>query len=194
MADTKLIKSRGEHWVCSLLAAHGWAPALTRDGLERTDILAAHPEALVPVAIQVKAASKGKARPWVLDGSAHHPAKGKHEWFVLVELADSPTGHSRCFVVPRDHVEGATWISHRAWALDPAATRARNTGPDQSRMFTDDFAGYEDRWELLKCPTNKVPVRLSKRLKDAAESYAGYPPGSPWNGKAHGWDPPAAPI
>lgn len=40
MADTKMTKSVGEHWTCATLARHGWAPALTRDGMERTDILA----------------------------------------------------------------------------------------------------------------------------------------------------------
>jgi hypothetical protein len=35
-----MIKTVGEHWVCATLARYGWAPALTRDGLERTDILA----------------------------------------------------------------------------------------------------------------------------------------------------------
>ncbi len=40
MPDTKMPKSAGEHWVCSVLARLGWAVALTRDGLERTDILA----------------------------------------------------------------------------------------------------------------------------------------------------------
>jgi hypothetical protein len=36
-----MVKAAGEHWVASMLARHSWAPALTRDGLERTDILAA---------------------------------------------------------------------------------------------------------------------------------------------------------
>jgi predicted AAA+ superfamily ATPase len=40
MADTKQTKTIGEHLVASELARRGWAPALTRDGLERTDILA----------------------------------------------------------------------------------------------------------------------------------------------------------
>ena len=35
-----MVKTAGEHWVCATLARYGWAPALTRDGLERTDILA----------------------------------------------------------------------------------------------------------------------------------------------------------
>jgi len=42
VADTKQTKTIGEHHVASELARRGWAPALTRDGLERTDILAVH--------------------------------------------------------------------------------------------------------------------------------------------------------
>ena len=42
MADTKQTKTIDEHHVAAELARRGWAPALTRDGLERTDILAAH--------------------------------------------------------------------------------------------------------------------------------------------------------
>lgn len=42
VADMKMTKSSGEHWVCSMLSQYGWAAALTRDGLERTDILAVH--------------------------------------------------------------------------------------------------------------------------------------------------------
>ncbi len=40
--DRKLTGSAGEHHVCSMLARYGWAASLTRDGLERTDILAVH--------------------------------------------------------------------------------------------------------------------------------------------------------
>ena len=40
VSDTKAVKSVGEFWTCCKLAMNGWAPALTRDGLERTDILA----------------------------------------------------------------------------------------------------------------------------------------------------------
>jgi hypothetical protein len=61
--DYKMIKSAGEHWVCATLARHGWAPALTRDGLERTDILAVSTKlAERPVIeMQVKTASQRSA-------------------------------------------------------------------------------------------------------------------------------------
>lgn len=71
--DYKMIKSAGEHWVCATLARHGWAPALTRDGLERTDIVAVSTKlAERPVIeMQVKTASqRGEATKWVLGTKA----------------------------------------------------------------------------------------------------------------------------
>ena len=59
MPDTKMTKTIGEHWVCTTLARLGWAPALTRDAIERTDILAVGTQhADRPrIEIQVKAAN-----------------------------------------------------------------------------------------------------------------------------------------
>jgi hypothetical protein len=48
MIDTKMVKTAGEHWACSMLARHGWAPALTRDGTERTDVLTVSKSTDVP--------------------------------------------------------------------------------------------------------------------------------------------------
>ena len=59
MADNKLIKSAGEHWVCSVLSRLGWAAALTRDGVERTDILAANLDGK-HISIQVKTTQEWK--------------------------------------------------------------------------------------------------------------------------------------
>jgi hypothetical protein len=58
VVDTKQTKTIGEHHVAAELARRGWAPALTRDGLERTDILAVltEGEQRRMVEIQVKAA------------------------------------------------------------------------------------------------------------------------------------------
>jgi len=74
MVDTKMTKTVGEHWVCATLARHDWAPALTRDGIARTDILAVG--TLLPnrptVEIQVKTAS-ARGEP-VMGAWGHHPA------------------------------------------------------------------------------------------------------------------------
>jgi hypothetical protein len=61
MVDTKLVKSAGEHWVCAALAHAGWAAALTRDGLARTDILAVHTGTGQLIEVQVKAASYARS-------------------------------------------------------------------------------------------------------------------------------------
>jgi hypothetical protein len=49
VADTKLVKSAGEHWVCRVRSRPGWTAALTRDGIARTDVLAANSATCLPV-------------------------------------------------------------------------------------------------------------------------------------------------
>jgi hypothetical protein len=88
-----MTKTVGEHWVCATLARHGWAPALTRDGIERTDILAVgtHLPRRPTLEIQVKTASdRGTGTSWPLGGVVHEFAASEHEWFVLVLLPTVP--------------------------------------------------------------------------------------------------------
>ena len=137
MADTKMIKTIGEHWVCATLARHKWAPALTRDGLERTDILAVgtHLDHRPTVEIQVKTASQSSGiTRWVLGLKAQELARSVHEWFVLVIVPSYPSP-LRGFVVPRDHVAAATWMVHQEWRTDPTVPAGkRNAGLDAARI------------------------------------------------------------
>ena len=186
MADTKMSKSAGEHWVCSVLARHNWAAALTRDGLERTDILAVNTNGpRRQIEVQVKAIqAKGSKGKWPLGLKSQQPALSQHEWYVLVMLDPStPTVAPRSFIVPRDHVAAAAWIGHMDWLNDPEALPGkRNVGPDQSRVGVDAFELYEDRWDLLGTPTDEVPVMLPKRYRELAvdEPRVGLPEGHPW--------------
>ena len=118
-----MTKTVGEHWVCATLARHDWAPALTRDGIARTDILAV-----------------GTLLP-------NRPT----EWLILVLLPGLPSP-PRAFVVPRDHVCAATWIAHQAWLTDPSAPEGkRNADLSRARVSLDVWHGYEDCWDLLGC-------------------------------------------
>ena len=130
MADTKMTKTIGEHWVCATLARHGWAPALTRDGLERTDILAVstHLARRTTTEIQVKTAhSRGESTNWLVGTKAQLIVESEHEWFVFVLLPDLPS-IPRAFVVPRNHVSAAAWIGYWDWFKAPAAPAGtRNT-------------------------------------------------------------------
>jgi hypothetical protein len=182
MSDLKLIKLAGEHWVCSVMAGHGWGVALTRDGLEHADILGVHSSTRRMVEVQVKTASFRPRPSFRLNSKAQEVSKSDHEWFVLVALDESPSKGARGFVVPRDHVSAAAWIAHQDWRTDPTALPGkRNAGLDQSIVQATVFAGYLDRWELLLKPTREAPVLLPPRYRDMAmEDRVGLPPGHPW--------------
>jgi hypothetical protein len=93
VVDRKMTKTVGEHWVCATLARHNWAPALTRDGIARTDIQAVgtHLANRPTVEIQVKTATDtGIRTSWPLGGITGQTAASEHEWFVLVILPEFP--------------------------------------------------------------------------------------------------------
>jgi len=191
--DTKLTKSIGEHHVCAELARHGWAAALTRDGLARTDILAVRADddtrrTLVEVQVKTTVAKPGKAN-WPLGENSQKPAVGPREWFVLVAAPTDLALPVRSFVVPRDHIAAAAWIGHMSWLTDPDAKRARNTPVAQSRVSLDVFADYEGRWDLLDTDTtDDVPVLLPTWMRDNIDrDGVGLPEGHPWQTKLPSW-------
>ena len=192
MADNKMIKMAGEHWVCAVLARHGWAAALTRDGLERTDILAVNTgPGRRMVEVQVKTASFGGARTsWLLGEKSVRPAQSDREWYALVQLAAEPNGLPATYVVPRDHVAAATWIVHQNWLTDPSVPAGKRNAPI-SRARVDDTVWrlYQDRWDLLAEPADKAPVLLPSWLKErAGETRVGLPPGHPWLENLPAWE------
>ncbi|RAG60000.1 hypothetical protein DN536_40200, partial [Burkholderia multivorans] len=73
--------------VAAELARRGRAPALNRDGLERTDILAvlADPENRRMVEIQVKTArgSAWRSISWPLGAKSQGPSQNEREYFVM---------------------------------------------------------------------------------------------------------------
>lgn len=191
MADTKQTKTIGEHHVCAVLARHGWAPALTRDGLERTDILAVHTHGERPrIEVQVKSARGRTPRcSWPLGLKSQQPAVNDREWFVLVAIDPEPSVPLRDFVVPRDHVAAAAWISHMGWLTDPAAPAGKRKAlVENSRVLLPILAGYEDRWDLLSTPTKNVPVLLPSHYRDLAiDPRVGLPAGHPWRAQLPAW-------
>ena len=189
--DKKLTKASGEHWVCSMLARHCWAPALTRDGLERTDILAvaACVETRPTVEIQVKTATQmAGVTSWFLGAKGLLHSRSHHEWYVFVMLPMPPSA-PRGFVVPRDHVSASTWIVHQNWRTDPSAPAGkRNTDVSQARVNSTVWEGYENRWDLLERPTSEVPVLLPAWLRPmAVDPRVSLPPGHPWMVRLPDW-------
>ena len=191
MADHKQTKTVGEHWACANLARHGWAPALTRDGVERTDVLAVNTQldSRPTVEVQVKTASgDGAATSWILGSKAQLPSKSNREWFVLVVLPSWPRS-MRSFVVPRDHVAAAAWVVHMNWLRDPTVPPGtRNVGVERARVRIEIFAAYEDRWDLLRTPTDEVCVLLPSWIRQrSVEPGIGLPIAHPWREELPDW-------
>lgn len=193
VADNKMTKSVGEHWTCSELARSGWAPALTRDGLERTDILAVatHLPERPTIDVQVKAANEtAGVTSWPLGYADKMEARSDREWFVLVLIPRARNGQVRGYVVPRTHVTAASWIAHMDWLTKPDVPVGRRNAPvSRSRVRRQVWGGYESRWDLLDVPTPQVPVLLPNWMRERAfEERVGLPPVHPWTAELPaGW-------
>jgi hypothetical protein len=189
VVDKKLVKSVGEHWVCSVMAALGWAVALTRDGLARTDLLGLHTESGIRVEVQVKSASFGQHPGWMMGKTGLLPSRSPHEWYVFVALPQCPWEAPRGFVVPRDHAVAGFWIAHQDWLANPMVVPGkRNASILAGRVHEPTFKRYENKWELLSAPTTDVPVLLPPSYRDLALSdRVGLPPNHPWLGTMPEW-------
>jgi hypothetical protein len=189
VTDTKLVKSAGEHWACTVLSRLGWAVALTRDGLARTDVLGVHPPTGRMIEVQVKASSPSSTR-FMLGAKGCDPAITDREWYVLVALPAVEWESARTYVVPRDHVAAATWIEHQEWLTNPnAAAGKRNTPIAGARVNAWVFARYEQRWDLLDLPTSEVPVMLPPRFREwGLGDRVGLRPDHPWSSDMPSWD------
>ena len=182
--DTKLTGVAGEHYVCSMLARYRWAPSLTRDGLERTDILAVHTETRRMIEVQVKTLrvnTPGGRGAWPLGLKGTRRAIRDHEWYVMVTLPPPPA-EPECYVIPRDHVAAATWIAHTYWFTDPAVPAGtRNTPIQNARVSVKEFVRYRERWDDLQTPTSEVPVLLHPWMRNAMhDERVGLPEDHPW--------------
>lgn len=193
MGDTKQTKTIGEHHVAAELARRGWAPALTRDGLERTDILAVLTEAAERrlVEVQVKAARGPRMDviSWPLGLKSQAPSLHEREYFVMVAIPHHLQESPRSFVVPRVHVAAAAWIEHMNWLTDPDALPGKRNAPvERSRVLLRTFAAYEDRWDLLEVDQSAAPVLLPSNYRTLALSTrVGLPPRHEWREGLPAW-------
>ena len=193
MVDTKQTKTIGEHHVAAELARRGWAPALTRDGLERTDILAVLTEGqrrrLIEVQVKAARGAKWGSINWPLGTKTQGPSLHEREYFVLVAVPHDVSLPPRDFVVPRAHVAAAAWIQHMDWLTDPhAAPGKRNAPVERARVGLPVFESYEDRWDLLQIDESAVPVLLPSYLRDLAQDdRVGLPVAHPWREHLPDW-------
>jgi hypothetical protein len=162
-----------------MLARYGWAASLTRDGLERTDVLAVQSTSRDMIEVQVKTVRDGS---WMLGRKGTLADRSGREWYVFVKLGPPPD-LPESYVVPRDHVAAATWIGHQAWLTDPDVPRGRrNTPLEMARIGAEVWAGYRDGWDQLGPDARRAPVRLPRWMRSAMDlERVGLPTEHPWN-------------
>ena len=193
MVDTKQTKTIGEHYVAAELARRGWAPAFTRDGLERTDILAVFTESdnRRMIEVQVKTALRARSHyaNWPLGVKAQGPSKHEREYFVLVAVPHNLEIPPRYFVVPRAHVAAAAWIEHMNWLTDPEAEPGKRNAPvERARVKLQTFKLYENRWDLLFIDEHDAPVLHPPNYRTLAQTErVGLPPGHAWHTSLPDW-------
>ncbi|WP_232466312.1 hypothetical protein [Diaminobutyricimonas sp. LJ205] len=186
MRDTKQAKTIGEHHVAAEMARRGWAPALTRDGLERTDILGVlttgTKRVLVEVQVKTARGARMESISWPLGEKSQKRSAHQREYFVMVAVPDDDTLPPRSFVVPRVHVAAAAWIEHTDWLTSPGIEPGKRNAPvERSRVRLATFEQYEGRWDLLETDQGNAPVLLPPHFRDLAlEGRVGLPLGHEW--------------
>jgi hypothetical protein len=131
--------------------------------------------------IEVQVKTSRKVLTWPLGRKGTLPAISEREWYVFVRLGDVPT-QPRCWIVPRDHVAAATWISHMNWLTDEnAKPGTRNAGIESARVGAEVWERYEDRWDLLHAPATNAPVLLPTWMRAKIDdSLVGLPEHHSW--------------
>lgn len=174
----------GEYFVAAELSLRAWLATVTIKNAPGTDILAQRPATGSIVAIQTKTASFGNK--FQLGKKDELPSRADNEWYVLVKLHEQRT-RPTFYVVPRNVIAGATFAQHREWLSKPRRDgRPRNDGT-QRVMIPSEFAGYEDRWDLLEHPANAAPLLIGAWYEKCVRDF-GLPPGHP------GWPAPSHPA
>lgn len=193
MADTKQTKTIGEHHVAAELARRGWAPALTRDGLERTDILAVMAEGpdrrLIEIQVKTARGPRMNKISWPLGLKSQSRSRHDREYFALVAVPQDLSQAPRTFVVPRIHLAAAAWIAHMHWLTDPDAPEGQRNAPvDRARVFLETLTGYENRWDLLSVDQLEAFVLLPSHYRGLAlSSRVGLPPEHEWHDGVPEW-------
>lgn len=186
MVDTKQTKTIGEHYAAAELARRGWAPALTRDGLERTDILAVKTDGdrrLIEVQVKTAMNTAWQYVNWPLGEKSQQPSASEVEYFVMVGVLSDTSVPPRFFVVPRSHVAAAAWIAHQNWLTEPGIPAGKRNAPvSRSRVHLKTFERYEDRWDLLEVDERACPVLLPAEYRGfALEARVGLPADHAWH-------------
>jgi hypothetical protein len=135
----------GTYLAAAELVRHGFIVSALSQTAKGIDILAADPQTLQPLAIQVKTSRKGK-REWMLR-AAHEHIRAPGLFYILVDM---PEGKAPEFHVVRSRVVADNIRKgHRRWKRR-RGKHGQAHGVSDVRMFYDSYGKWLNRWDVLK--------------------------------------------
>lgn len=128
----------GTYLAAAELVRQGFIVSALSQTAKGIDILAADPETLRPLAVQVKTTTK-KRREWMLNEKAE-AYKTPGLFYCLVKISDD--SKPEFFVVPAKNVAKSVREGHRAFLR-------RGGGDNPIRIFRDAEGTWLNRWDVL---------------------------------------------
>jgi hypothetical protein len=101
-----------------------------------------------------------------------------NEWFALVKLSEEEDGRPTFYLVPRNLIATYCYVSYRLWFDAPGRGGRPHRESSIRSVRPEDFARYQDAWDLLGKPTDAVDEHLPDRIRDGLGVY-GPPPLDP---------------
>jgi hypothetical protein len=136
----------GTYLAAAELVRHGFIVSALSQTAKGIDILAAYPQTLRPLAIQVKTSRKGK-REWMLR-AAHENIHAPGLFYVLVDMPQGK-GRPEFYVVRSRIVAEHIKKSHRLWKKTPGK-KGQAHGDSDIRVFRDPHGEWLNRWDVLR--------------------------------------------
>lgn len=155
----QLTGAAGEFFVAAELSRRGWAANVTPRGVERTDVLAQHPETGDVVALQVKTTTT-TGTSFTLGEKDETPTHTINEWYALVGLgaADSLPDY---YLLPRNHVAVLLYVHHFVWRRESAKDGTPHRDTLRRNISAKNITHAKDAWAQLERPTPEIPLVLS---------------------------------
>jgi hypothetical protein len=136
----------GTYLVAAELVRQGFIVSALSQTAKGIDILAADPQMLRPLAIQVKT-TKRKGRTWLLhQKSEAYTTPGLFYCFVTMPPGSVP----EFFVVPAAVVAQVAREIHRTFLSRPLSRKGRPPRDSAMRLFRDRDGKWLNRWDVLK--------------------------------------------
>jgi hypothetical protein len=136
----------GTYLVAAELVRQGFIVSALSQTAKGIDILAADPQTLRPLAIQVKTTER-KGRTWLLNQKVEvHTTPGLFYCFVSMPPGSPP----EFFVAPAAVVAQTAAEIHRVFLDRPLSARGRPPRDSAMRLFRDREGKWLNRWDVLR--------------------------------------------